>query len=83
MGLSQRPDAIVDRELVRKVEITTAGGAAEGGLQSARAKRNIPLRVGEEEAGAKPVGGIAKIMIPVGGELVVHELAGLADGELD
>ena len=43
MGLSQRPDAIVDGELVRKVKVTTAGGTAEGGLQSARAKGNVLL----------------------------------------
>ena len=75
--------SIVDRDRIGEIEIGWTRGSAERRLQSARAKRHIPLRVGEEEAGGKPVGGIAKIMIPVGGELVVHELAGLADGELD
>src|SRR4029077_1893350 len=76
-------DSVMQRELIGEVQISAAGGGAEGGLQASSAEGNVAFGIREEETGGNLVGGVMEIAIPVCGELIVGELARLAESELD
>jgi len=69
VGLSKREDAILDRLLVGKVEVSAADAAAQRGCQAARAKGHVRLEVLKKEIDGELVLRVAEFAIPSGGEI--------------
>ena len=75
VGFGNTEEAIVDRKLVRKIQIRAAGRRAQRSLQTARPEGNVPFCIRKEESRGNRVARAPELMVPVRGELIIGKFS--------